>query len=312
MRLLTVLLSALVLAAPALAEPPPAPTAPLERGHPLLGSVWLPAQARFAEPEEVAAAAAQAQAVLLGETHDNADHHALQAWMVRRLAARGRVPDLAFEMIPADKAAIAAGWRGDAEGLGKALDWEKSGWPDWGLYRPIAQAGLEAGGRVAAANLAREDTRRLARREAPELAGRLGLDRPLAAEAQAAMTTEIAEGHCNMLPPQALPGMVLVQRARDAAMADALRKLQEDGRFAVLIAGSGHVRRDWAVPALLPDSRVYAVAFVEVLAGETEPAAYARRFGADRLPFDAVWFTARAEREDPCAQFQRHMERKGG
>jgi len=31
---------------------------------------------------------------------------------------------------------------------------------------------------------------------------------------------------------------------------------------------------------------------------------YAARFGAARLPFDYVWFTARADNVDPCARMR--------
>jgi hypothetical protein len=40
---------------------------------------------------------------------------------------------------------------------------------------------------------------------------------------------------------------------------------------------------------------------VEVATGRTAPTDYAERFGGPRLPFDYVWFTARADAPDPCA-----------
>ena len=51
---------------------------------------------------------------------------------------------------------------------------------------------------------------------------------------------------------------------------------------------------------------------MEVDSDEADPAAYAQAVGAKTLPFDAVWFTGRAEREDPCAQMERHMKKKEG
>jgi hypothetical protein len=59
-----------------------------------------------------------------------------------------------------------------------------------------------------------------------------------------------------------------------------------------------------ALAMLAPDARVVSVAFVEVADGSTAPADYAARFGAARLPFDYVWFTARADNVDPCARMR--------
>jgi uncharacterized iron-regulated protein len=101
--------------------------------------------------------------------------------------------------------------------------------------------------------------------------------------------------------------MVAAQRARDAQMAERMVAAQRDGT--VLIAGAGHVRSDRGVPAYLatraPGTTVATVAFVEVAAAHAAPAAYAERFGVARLPFDFVWFTARADDVDPCARMRR-------
>src|SRR5512145_789768 len=99
MRLAALLVILCTAALPAWADPLPAFTAPLLRDHDLVGKLWLPAEQRFVTPEEVVTRARTADVVLLGETHDNADHHALQAWMVGRLMAAGKRPLVAFEMI---------------------------------------------------------------------------------------------------------------------------------------------------------------------------------------------------------------------
>jgi hypothetical protein len=76
---------------------------------------------------------------------------------------------------------------------------------------------------------------------------------------------------------------------------------------AVLIAGTGHTRRDRGAGRDLavkdPHRAVVSIAFAEVENGKTEPAAYASRWNTNALPFDFVWFTPRATDEDPCAAF---------
>jgi len=315
--LLALLLVLLPMLSPACAPTtPPPPAASLPGTHPLAGRIWQPAQARFVTPAEAAAQLAAARVVSLGETHDNPDHHALQAWAVRGLARPGLAPSLAFEMIDRDQQPALDAALPDLDHLGTALAWEQRGWPDWRLYQPIAAAALEAGGRLAAANLPADATRALARGTAPaDLLQRLGLDQPLPADAAADLAEEIRASHCGLMPEAAIPGMVRVQRARDASLAETLRDLAASTPGpVVLIAGSGHARTDRGAPrrlhALAPEVTQIALGFVEVEDGVTDPAAYAARFHAERLPFDLVWFTPRAEREDPCAAFLRQREKK--
>ncbi|MCC7541250.1 MAG: ChaN family lipoprotein, partial [Deltaproteobacteria bacterium] len=110
---------------------------------------------------------------------------------------------------------------------------------------------------------------------------------------------------CGMLPATMLGPMALAQRARDGEMAAAMVASGERG--SLLVAGSGHVRRDRGVPWVLAalhsvgarDAR--AIANVEVERGVHDPRSYARGFGAEVLPFDYVVFTAKANDDDPCA-----------
>ena len=101
--------------------------------------------------------------------------------------------------------------------------------------------------------------------------------------------------------------MLRFQRARDAAMASALIAATHAAHAddAVLVAGTGHTRRDRGAGRDLlardPKRPLVSIAFAEVQADKTEPSAYAPRWNATALPFDFVWFTPRATDEDPCA-----------
>jgi uncharacterized iron-regulated protein len=314
MRLRVVLAVVLLAAGAARAAEPPPPG----RGHdhPLTGRIWDVAGARFITMDALVERLTPARFVLLGERHDNADHHAFQAWIVRGLIAAGRRPALAFEMLDAEQAPALAEHLAraprDAAGLGDAVGWSASGWPPWTDYQPIAEAALGAGLPIVAANLPAGVARAVARGDLaaldPSLVRAHGLDRPAAPATQAAMEQEMRDSHCGRLPASVLPAMVTAQRGRDAQMAERLIAAgRHDG--AVLIAGAGHVRTDRGVPAYLaaraPGTAVASVAFVEVASGRTAAGDYAERFGAARPPFDFVWFTARADDVDPCARFQR-------
>ena len=164
-----------------------------------------------------------------------------------------------------------------AVGLADAVHWQRSGWPAWAMYQPIAEAALEAKLPIIATNLAPATARALGQSGAAALdsafAARYGLHRPLAPEAQAAMAREIRAAHCGYAVEAQVNAMLLVQRARDAQMADNLAAGQQDG--AVLIAGAGHVRRDYGIPTYLasstPEASVISVAFLEVSQDRLEP-----------------------------------------
>lgn len=297
---------------------------PLHRDHPLVGRVWDGRAGAFADEATLAAAVAAADFVLLGEVHDNVDHHLLQARLVRAALAGGRRPVLAFEMLTADQqptvdAALARAPR-DPDAL--APIWKESRWPDFASYRPIFAAGLEAGLPVVAANLPRAQMKAIVSKgaaglEAP-LRSRLSRDEPLPPEVLEGLRKEMRESHCGELPEVMLDPLVLAQRARDAQMA---LRMAEAGaeRGAVLVTGNGHARIDRGVPAALarelPGRRIVSVAFLEVDADAQDPAAQMaailKDLGAKTFPFDYAVFTPGAERGDPCEALRARSRPRG-
>src|SRR6266540_5422654 len=171
----------------------------LGRNHPLTGRICDVSSTRFIDRQSLVIHLARADFLLLGERHDNPDHHLLQAEVLRSLIAVGRRPAVGFEMFGLDDAsAIAehlAAAPNDAAGLGRAVNWNKSGWPDWAMYQPIAEAALQAKLPLVATNLAPVTARSLGQSGAAALdmvfASRHGLDRPLAPETQAILADEI-------------------------------------------------------------------------------------------------------------------------
>jgi len=169
------------------------------------------------------------------------------------------------------------------------------GWP---LHEPVFAAAARGDVPVQGANVTREQARAIARAgEAAWPEGlRATLERaPLDEPSRAALDKDLIAGHCGHLGPDRLPGMRAAQRARDAAMAQALLDAPA-GRPVVLIAGNGHVRMDYGVGQVLarlkPTVRVASVGFLE--AGKPLPTP---------LPYSYVWVTQPVKRVDPCAGF---------
>lgn len=276
------------------------------RDHPMIGAILETATGRAITPEALTVRLAARRYVLLGEKHDNPDHHRLQAWIVDRLVAAGRRPAVAFEMFRADQAQAIADHLAtappDASGLGDAVDWRRSGWPPWSMYAPIADVALRARLPIIAGNLAEQVVTTLRRGGLaaldPALTAKLRLDQPLPDEVGERLRSDIRDGHCGHLPERAIEPFVAVQRARDAHMAAALRGAAADG--AVLIAGANHVRRDVGVPRALPAGETASLAFLEVTPAVNTP--------PDPRAFDFVWFTPRVDDRDPCERFRQSLE----
>jgi uncharacterized iron-regulated protein len=267
----------------------------------LEGRLWDARAERFISEEELLARLRAARYRLLGEVHDHPAHHKLRAGLLAKLGPA----EVFFEQFDREHdGALRAAQRGsaDADALATAGQMDKA-WR-WPLHRPLVETALAERMPVRAANLSAPDTRRIAK------AGVLGdEDGPLMevlaradwSEARdRAMRTVIVDSHCGRLPERAASGMALAQRARDAAIAQALPR---SGKAVVLIAGNGHVRRDLGVPAYLPrDAEVLSLGFLETRPGETDPRDYAR--GADNgAAYDVIWFTAPQPRPDPCEAF---------
>src|SRR3989449_3409862 len=268
---------------------------PVERAHPLVGRIWDVKASAFISEETLLSRLGGSRFVILGERHDNPEHHALQAKLVRALIETGRHPAVGFEMLSTDDAAALARYlaRGprDASGLGDAVNWARSGWPEWRFYQPIAQAALDGGLTIVATNLSRVATDALRRNGlaglGPTLTQQLRLEAVPSPETRAAMAREIRDAHCGQTSESVLDRMVDVQWARDARIASSLARTgSRDG--AVLITGAGHARNDRGVPAHLarhaPGTRAASVAFLEVDPAKTSPAAYGAVFD-DALPF---------------------------
>ena len=231
--------------------------------------------------------------MILGEVHDNPEHHRRQAELITRLAPSA----VAFEMLTPEQAAVANGTdRRDAT-LAEALGWAESGWPAWSLYEPVFQAAGDA--TIYGMALPRDDVSRAVKDGAATVFGpgadRFGLTAALPPAQQAEREAHQQAVHCNALPEFLLPGMVQAQRLRDAVFArTALKALEDTSGPVVVITGTGHARTDWGMPVALKHA---APAVIVVSVGQLEESP------EDEAPFDQWLVSEPAPREDPCEGF---------
>ncbi len=288
-----------------MSAPGPRWESPLLTEHPLVGRVWDVQAQAFISEDALLQALRAADIAILGEKHDNPDHHAIQRRLLASLTATQSLASVSFEMLDSSQQP-ALDSLGDVdlhsdEAVRRHLRWDDDGW-DWALYGALVLDVARTGVALRAANISMDEMRAVyAEPLATAVAEALGqaqLER---------LHVEIDESHCGMLPQSQFPAMVRVQQARDAAMAASLGS-EADG-VKVLIAGNFHARHDLGVSNYLPDTAgpVLSLGILEVNAEWTDPRQYVQEF-VDVLPHDFLWFTPAVSAEDYCASLREGRE----
>ncbi len=270
----------------------PAWQATAQRDHPQLGVIEDLRSGQRLTPDELLSRLAGASQVLVGEKHDNPDHHALQLWLLRGLARERAQGSLLLEMLNPDQQGkvdavqqrLRQGERLD--NLPRQLGWQQ-GWA-WSLYGPLVSYALSQPYPLLAANLDRDEIMAIYRSK-PVLNG----EASTAASVQQALLDDIRESHCGLLPEAQLPAMLAVQQQRDRRMAERLLAAPVPALF---LAGGFHVRKDLGIPLHMKDlAGIEPVVLMLAEAGRTVSAEQA----------DYVWYTAALPEQDYCAQLRR-------
>src|SRR6218665_990192 len=142
---------------------PPLPTwqSPEGRGHADLGVIRDLRSGKTLTADELVERLASAPRVLVGEQHDNPDHHALQLWLLQALEQKRAQGSLLMEMINPDQQAKVDQARGLVQAgkaptdLFTALAWQKN-W-EWSMYGPIVRHALAQPYPLLNANLDRSE-----------------------------------------------------------------------------------------------------------------------------------------------------------
>jgi len=258
------------------------------RTHGELGHIIDLASGQAISPEQLVQRLAGAPRVLVGEKHDNPDHHALQLWLLRALQGQRVQGSLLLEMLQPEQQALVDKVQGQPlpADLPKALAWQE-GW-DWQLYGPIVREALQQRVPLLAANLSPGEMRQ-AYRQPASLTG----ERSNAPAVKAALLEQVRAGHCGMLPESQLPAMLAVQQQRDRRMAERLLSAPQP---ALLFAGAYHVRKDLGIPLHLADLGASGESEVLLLAEVGEQ--------VEPGEADYVWYTAATPAQDYCAEFR--------
>ncbi|MGY4533244.1 putative iron-regulated protein [Pseudomonas sp. TE3786] len=269
---------------------PPLPIwqAPNGREHADLGVIRDLSTGEQLTPEQLVERLAPAARVLVGEQHDNPDHHALELWLLQALEQKRAQGSVLMEMLTPDQQAKVDQARGhEVTDLPAALAWQKN-W-EWSMYGPIVRHALSQPYPLLAANLDRSEIMTIYKAR-PVLQGSAST----AKSVQEPLLEQIRESHCGLLPEEQLPAMLAVQQQRDRRMAERLLAAPQP---ALLFAGAFHARRDLGVPLHLGDLGAGQGTISLVLAevGKRVPASTA----------DFVWYTPALPEQDHCAELRK-------
>lgn len=244
---------------------------------------WLdPASGTAMSPEELYARVAESQVVLLGEDHDNVEHH---RWQLHTLAAlHGRKSDvvLGFEMFPRRVQPALDRWVSDeldVESFLQASDWREVWAFDPDLYLPLFHFARQNRIPMVALNVERslvarvgregwaaipEDERELVSDPKPastayrESLGRVYAEKQeLGIEGHAAQSEEdeATPDLSAIMESEDFARFVEAQLTWDRAMAEGLAEAARRAPDALIVGvvGRGHVEHGYGVPSQLAD-----------------------------------------------------------
>lgn len=279
--------------------------------HPLVGKIFDSKTSEFIPLNDLLVALEGASYLLLGEKHDNPDHHHLQTAIINHLITRQLVSQVAFEMLDTDAEALLDDLRqqqlSSLDELKNYLQWDEEGW-DWSFYGPLIDAVYRGGIPMAAANI---NSARMMQVYSEELPA--SIEGILDASTMEQLNLDIDESHCGLLPESQFPAMVRVQQYRDFIMAASMNSTDHD-KLSVLVAGNYHIRQDLGVPNYLRaqnlqpgdasiNSNIVTLSFMEVDPEIADPSEYLQQFGA--IPaYDFIWFTPAISNQDYCASLR--------
>jgi uncharacterized iron-regulated protein len=292
--------------------------------HPLVGKIYAPHAKKFVTPKDYLRALAWPRFVLLGEVHDNPDHHILQALALKYVG--GGKLSAVFEHFQSNQQVVIDAFLTGGKQIKSSADddpvdrlflvtgWANSGWPDSKIYRPLIAAVLDRKANILAGNVPKRRVIEVARKGSEALSTdarrRLMLDKPLGRGLDDELLSELEANHCGLMPKSAFGNMAVAQRFRDGNMARVMTDATMKDGPVVLLAGNGHVRVDRGVPwylrRMLPKSEerpLISVGHVEVVEGRIQPSDYAKALAA----YSLIVFTPRTVRTDPCVAMRKRF-----
>jgi len=232
-------------------------------------------------PEQLLARLAVQPRVIVGEKHDIATHHQIEAWLVENLPTQRPQGSVLMEMLTPSqqpavdnvKSLLQTQPDTPAARVAQLIHWQKS-W-DWSMYGEVVMPALKAPYPLLSANLDRSEI--MAFYQNPTFPAGENSANP---QVRKAIADTIRTSHQQNIEAEQLHAMLAIQQQRDHRMAERLLAAPQP---ALLIVGGYHAKRNVGVPVQVKDLQPQASVTVLMLA---EQGTY-----VDKQQADYVWIT---------------------
>lgn len=266
--------------------------------HPLVGKIVEVESGDSLTRESLNSRLASSPYVLIGEKHDNPDHHLIEQHLLNTFAASDTA--VVFEMLNDTQAPLIDSLKPNAslDDFKQQLQWPGKGWA-WQDYGPLFQTVVQQGAALLAGNIDRQTISQLYSGGVDVLTDKQRFETVTAVSEKTtdSITELVFESHCKMMPREYLQPMVNIQLAKDASMASAMVRSAKSQKL--LIAGNVHTRKDVGVPQHLAVKGIASatVAIIEVQESLQQVTDYPE---VQRKQADYVWFTPKVTDKDYC------------
>ena len=250
--------------------------------------------------QDLIAAIHEADIILLGEIHDNLFQHRARADLISKIQNTEFVI-VSEHLVSGSEIAYSGSLLEDLETIG----FNKKAW-SWPTHEVLYKKFEEFNLPIFGGDLSKKDINNI-------YAGR-GFSQSdtlipivkrsvLDSQSKDKLLNDLVLGHCGVVEEDLLSFMYKVQRYRDAGMAYIASKVAP----AIVIAGNGHVRRDYGVPQIIkkmnPNSNVISIAFLETDKLSEMTDNLIKKFFKDE-DTDYIWLTEPVSRVDPCEKLR--------
>ena len=196
--------------------------------------------------DEALADLATARVIAVGEMHDDAKHHQIQAEVLTALAARTPRLAVAFEMVGFEDQAVLDSFMSGALSEADFTVWWKANWGyDFSLYKPIFDAAKAAGVPAYGLNAPHDLVKAVSQGGLSSLSpadrARLPLQVRESADARYRVFVEESIAGHGPLTPDQLKNRIEAMSVWNETMGEKAATVAARGRIVLIIAGQGHV-----------------------------------------------------------------------
>lgn len=267
--------------------------------HPLAGKIIEQETGHVISSDDLINRLNQYATILVGEKHDNPDHHVIESKLIAALV--GQQTTVVFEMLDDRDSSVVPNLSADLslKQLEERLQWSEKRWP-WADYGPLFLQVVQQGGTLKAGNIERAKIMGIYSQGLDSLKQ---LDRfdsitRVQKALQAPLLDLVYEAHCGKMDKEKLQPMVDIQLAKDASMAFALESSETPKRL--IIAGGIHVRKDVGIPRHFLRPNESATLLMIEVDKEKQGLQEYPSIAEDQADF--VWFTPKFTEEDYCSR----------